>query len=234
MVETPAKKSDLGTRTASAIVMITVAGGALWLGGWLWSAFAVAVAIVVFAEWLGLVGKFASGTSQHVIWTLLGVVYVGFAGIFLAALGNDQIMGGGGFWLVVTLLSVVIGTDTGAYFTGRTLGGPKIAPAISPSKTWSGLLGGMILAAVAMAGSAKLGIVNISVAAALAIGAALAVVAQAGDFLESWMKRRAGVKDSGKLIPGHGGVFDRVDGLLAVTFSVGVGLLCSLANATDL
>ena len=234
MSELAAKKSDLGTRTLSAIVMLAVTGTALWVGGWLWSSFAIMVAIVVLVEWFGLVRKFAKSGFPRVIWALTGVVYIGSAGVFLAMLGNGWFMGGGRLGLVLSLLSVVVATDTGAYFTGRALGGPKIAPAISPSKTWSGLFGGMILAAVVMAASTNFGVVNLGVPAALAVGAALAVVAQSGDFLESWMKRRAGVKDSGKLIPGHGGVFDRVDGLLAVTFAVGLVLLYSLANSTDL
>ncbi len=126
----------------------------------------------------------------------------------------------------LSLLLAVIATDIGAYFAGRSIGGPKIAPSISPSKTWAGLAGGMAGAALVL----MLGRGNGMAAEAIGGGAMLAIVAQAGDFFESWMKRRAGVKDSGKLIPGHGGLFDRVDGLLAVVFvggvaAVGAGIL---------
>jgi phosphatidate cytidylyltransferase len=128
----------------------------------------------------------------------------------------------------------VIGTDVGAYFAGRSIGGPKIAPKISPSKTWSGLVGGMIgaglfmnavQAAIYWARPAE-GTYDISLGYSwtglAGTGFALAAVAQAGDFFESWMKRRAGVKDSGRLIPGHGGLFDRTDGLIAVAFVAGL------------
>ena len=133
----------------------------------------------------------------------------------------------------------VVATDVGAYLAGRTFGGPKIAPRISPSKTWSGLFGGMIAAALVLVAIAWFelhprmaveGGCSVShtcptfaeraVPVALS-GFLLAVVAQAGDFFESWMKRRAGVKDSGRLIPGHGGLFDRLDGLMAVAFVTG-------------
>jgi phosphatidate cytidylyltransferase len=123
---------------------------------------------------------------------------------------------------------LVIATDVGAYFSGRTFGGPKIAPAISPSKTWSGLAGAAVLSALASLGLLLLatGRIFFDEAQVLAqftlAGVAVAVIAQAGDFFESWMKRRAGVKDSGSLIPGHGGLFDRVDGLLAVLFVAGL------------
>jgi phosphatidate cytidylyltransferase len=135
----------------------------------------------------------------------------------------------------IMLIAGVIGTDVGAYFAGWTLGGPKIAPRISPSKTWSGLLGGMVGAGLMMiaiqaaiyafrGGNAGGGDVYLTYGwQRLALtGAALAVVAQIGDFFESWMKRRAGVKDSGGLIPGHGGLFDRTDGLIAVAFVAGL------------
>jgi phosphatidate cytidylyltransferase len=122
--------------------------------------------------------------------------------------------------LFIPVLAAVIGTDIGAYFAGRTIGGPKIAPAISPSKTWAGLLGGMIGSALLFTLAMRYefgGSRNFDgfQSAIVAAGALIAVVAQAGDFFESWMKRRARVKDSGNLIPGHGGMFDRVDGLLA-------------------
>jgi phosphatidate cytidylyltransferase len=112
------------------------------------------------------------------------------------------------------LMLVVWATDSFAYFAGRIIGGPKLAPRLSPKKTWAGLLGGMAGAAVISTGYALYYLPN-WVALALA-AAALAVVAQLGDIFESALKRRYGVKDSGTLIPGHGGVLDRVDGLVTV------------------
>ncbi len=102
---------------------------------------------------------------------------------------------------------------------GRFIGGPKIAPAISPSKTWAGLFGGMIGAALLLNITVYLGFggpLPADLARLAVFGGGFAIVAQAGDFFESWLKRRAGVKDSGALIPGHGGMFDRVDGMLPV------------------
>ena len=122
------------------------------------------------------------------------------------------------FWL----LGVVWATDSCAYFAGRGIGGPKIAPSLSPKKTWAGLVGGMLGAgAVGFGTSLWLGMGSPAILGGLS--ALLAIVAQAGDFLESGLKRRAGVKDSGKLIPGHGGILDRVDGLVAA--AIGAGLL---------
>ena len=111
------------------------------------------------------------------------------------------------------LLSLVWATDIGAYFAGRAIGGPKLAPRVSPNKTWAGLIGGVAAASVLAAafhGWAGLPL-RLTVATPL-----LAVLAQAGDLYESGLKRRAGVKDSGTLLPGHGGVMDRLDGLVPV------------------
>jgi phosphatidate cytidylyltransferase len=143
----------------------------------------------------------------------LGLAYAGTAAIALLFL-REQAQG---FGLTLWALAVVWATDIGAYFTGRTIGGPKLAPRISPSKTWAGLGGGIVAAAVIgaiIAFAARLP------ATALWIGGLLAIVAQGGDLLESAMKRRAGVKDSGRLLPGHGGVLDRVDGALPVLILV--------------
>jgi phosphatidate cytidylyltransferase len=112
-------------------------------------------------------------------------------------------------------------TDSFAYFAGRSIGGPKLAPRISPSKTWSGLAGGVIGAAVLgwlAASWFELG------SPFLYIGGLMGVIAQAGDLYESWMKRRAGVKDSGSILPGHGGALDRLDGFLPVILAT-LGLL---------
>lgn len=218
--ETSSKKSDLPTRALSAIVMLLVAGGTLWLDGWVWAAFVAAVALGVLWEWWGLVCGFVPSLSGRVVWMLCGFIYVGLAALMLLVLRVVPLPLGQ-ILLFAVILSVIC-TDVGAYFSGRTFGGPKIAPNISPSKTWSGLVGGMAGAAAALLlvtyqaeGFADLGW-------KLLAGAIVAIVAQSGDFFESWMKRRAGVKDSSSLIPGHGGLFDRADGLLAVSFVLGL------------
>lgn len=235
---TPPKPSDLPVRAASAVVMIAVAGTALWLGGWVWTAFVAAVAMGVLWEWWGLVVRMCNDPVPRVLWAVAGILYVGTAALLLALLGNSEVMGAVGgsaaLTLVLPLVLVVIATDIGAYFSGRAIGGPKIAASISPSKTWAGLAGGMLLAALVMAAFASSDIINAPVLTAAMIGALLAIAAQTGDFFESWMKRRAGVKDSGKLLPGHGGLFDRVDGLLAVANIVAVISVIALTGSSDL
>lgn len=215
------KKSDLGVRLASAVVMVMVAGLAVWLGGTVWLAFVGAVAAGVLWEWRGLVKGFVKSPLAEAGWMMAGVAYIGTAAATLMSLRRADLS----LAPLLTVLGMVIATDIGAYFAGRTFGGPKIAPAISPSKTWSGLAGGMAAASLALYLSNEyVGRWHLSksLPLLLALGPLVAVCAQTGDFFESWMKRRAGVKDSGNLIPGHGGLFDRVDGLLAVLFVLGL------------
>lgn len=222
MTQPPPKKSDLGVRVLSAIVMVAVAGTALWLGGWFWTLFVVAVALGVLWEWVRLAFAFADGPASQAMWLLGGIVYIGFGALALVDAFDRDIDA----LAVLGILSVVVAVDIGAYFSGRFFGGPKIAPSISPSKTWSGLVGGALAAFLVILiedyffGSGKVQLESVVDSGAL--GSIVGVVAQAGDFFESWMKRQAGVKDSSNLIPGHGGLFDRVDGLLAVLFIVGV------------
>ena len=206
-----ARKSDLAVRTASAAVMLGIAGTALYMGGAVFMFFVALVAFLVVLEWRGLVVRFPDDDLAKGIWMMIGGLY--------AAFGCAAVLMLHGAGLFLPILAAVICTDVGAYFAGRAIGGPKIAPSISPSKTWAGLGGGMTGAALALAVYASLAPTPAFSAFAplplvLLLGAGLAIVAQAGDFFESWMKRRAGVKDSGTLIPGHGGMFDRVDGLL--------------------
>ena len=118
-----------------------------------------------------------------------------------------------GLVAILFLCAVVWATDIGAYFVGRAVGGPKLAPRISPNKTISGAFGGLASAIVAALLIHLLFGLS-STGAALWLAIALSIVSQAGDLFESWIKRRAGVKDSGRVIPGHGGVMDRVDGLV--------------------
>ncbi len=198
--------ADLGTRAASAVVMLAVAGLALWIGGLALLALVLFVGGGVLWEWRGIIARFPIGPAARGIWLIGGMVYIILACASVLALDLKG--------LFAPVLAAVIATDIGAYFAGRMIGGPKIAPAISPSKTWAGLIGGMTAAALAVA-------VVTGQPVLAGAGAALAVVAQIGDFFESGMKRRAGVKDSGNLIPGHGGMFDRVDGLLAASIAAG-------------
>lgn len=126
---------------------------------------------------------------------------------------------------LLILVPAVVGTDIGAYFTGRRFGGPKLAPRVSPNKTWSGAIGGVICAI--LAGLATVWLFSqagepLPIWEAVPLLAALSVCSQAGDLVESWLKRRAGQKDSGRLIPGHGGLLDRFDGFLgAAVFGLG-------------
>jgi phosphatidate cytidylyltransferase len=144
------------------------------------------------------------------LWTGIGVVYLSMPMLALVWLRAVPEVG---LAMLLWLLLVVWATDIMAYVVGRQIGGRRLAPSISPGKTWAGLWGGM--AGAALVGAlAALVIGPFRVLPAIALAACLAGVAQLGDLTESALKRQAGVKDSGGLIPGHGGLFDRVDGLL--------------------
>jgi phosphatidate cytidylyltransferase len=198
---------------------------------------AVAVAALGWPGWAlllalpatALVHVLARGQRSAAGWVAAGALYITLPVVALVWLRGDQ----GGARLILWLMATVWATDIGAFFAGRLIGGPKLAPRISPKKTWAGLVGGMASAGV-IGVIADATVPGAPGAAALAAaGAAMAVVAQAGDLGESWVKRRFGAKDSSSLIPGHGGLLDRVDGLLAAAvalaawqwFSSGGGVL---------
>ena len=147
------------------------------------------------------------GWSER-LWAVVGIVYLGVPAVAFLALRDLP----HGMQLVFWLVIVVVATDVFAYLVGRSLGGPKLAPKISPGKTWSGLAGGALGAMLMGAVFAFLGDWGWARGGAFAL--VLALVAQSGDLFESFIKRRAGVKDSGRLIPGHGGMLDRLDGYL--------------------
>ncbi len=154
---------------------------------------------------------FLSGERHTRPWSAAGVLYTGLPVAALAWLSGG--MAGGGSQAIFYLFAVVWATDIGAYVVGRLIGGPKLAPRISPGKTWAGFVGGVLLGAMVGWGFALFAApANPGVIALLSLG--LAMVSQLGDLLESALKRHFGVKDSGTLIPGHGGILDRVDGLV--------------------
>ena len=237
MNEPPSKKSDLGTRVVSAAVMLAVAGTCFWLGGLWLKGLIFVVACGALAEFILLVARITDDVIKQLCATIGGAIYISLAAANLMLAAELT---------VVALVGAVICVDVFAYAFGRSFGGPKIAPRISPSKTWAGLAGGIVGASVFMI-LFELGSLAWAFGGArdpsfgtawrffppylpniLLAGALVAVIAQMGDFFESWLKRRAGVKDSSKFIPGHGGVFDRVDGLLAVSFVE--GLISSVAT----
>lgn len=166
----------------------------------------------------GFLGLWALGRpagqprARHGFWLAFGVLYIGLAGVALIHLRGDAAVGR---WNVLFLFLVVWASDIGAYVAGRRFGGPKLAPAISPNKTWSGAAGGLIsalLVALLAVAAIEGGAPPVSRVALLAI--LLGITAQAGDLFESWIKRRFQVKDSSALIPGHGGLLDRLDAVL--------------------
>lgn len=231
------------TRALSALVMAPIALLAVWLGSpyfdilvavagavmaWEWAricrgrfgmsgrllsavavlAALIAVAFPVAAAALVWVACLAIAATSRSGWLSLGTLYVGLpvvALVWLRDIGGVETM----FWL----FGIIWATDTGAYAAGRTIGGPLLAPRVSPKKTWAGLLGGMTASAVVGIGFAVA--MDLSWLVLGAFSAVLAVVAQIGDLFESSVKRRFNVKDSSNIIPGHGGVLDRVDGLIA-------------------
>jgi phosphatidate cytidylyltransferase len=180
--------------------------------------------LAVFAGWpVAVIPILIAGTvitagianwegNERPIWAGAGALYVGLptaALMWLRGYSED------GLLIVVWLFVVVWATDIGAYIAGRIIGGPKLAPSISPNKTWAGLGGGVLLAAVMGSLIAGLeGVINAAIPAVA--GGLLAIVAQIGDLAESAIKRKFHAKDSSNIIPGHGGLLDRVDGVIAV------------------
>ena len=184
---------------------------------------ALAVGLVALGALAGWI--VAGGVFRHRLWALTGILYVGLLCLALVWLRGDTVSGR---FLLIWLLLAVWATDTGAYMFGRLIGGPLLLPAVSPKKTWAGLLGGMLCSGAA--GFGMSGVMEADPVILAGVSGTLAVVAQGGDLWESWVKRRWNVKDASNLIPGHGGVLDRVDGLLA---AAGAAALVLLTAGTD-
>lgn len=196
-------------RIVSALVLAPLALAAISYGGLFFNILIAVMGLILISEWFNMIG-------HRPAWLALGVVYVTIAVWAMWKLRLDP------EWGAVTLywvVAVVWGADTGGYIFGLSLRGPKLAPAISPNKTWSGFIGGTLLGGAAGWGVMAYNRPDAAVETAL-FSAALAIVSQCGDLFESWIKRRFDVKDSGNIIPGHGGLFDRVDGLVAVVIAM--------------
>ncbi|QIG80282.1 phosphatidate cytidylyltransferase [Stakelama tenebrarum] len=237
---------ELATRAAVGGILIALAATILWLGGLAFWLVTVVVGVLMIGEWAVLSGERLPGKrlAQYALSIPLAILCPWAAGPGFFALGlivaaafflvivkrNPQLGGGAlyvglpvlallalreqenGLVLAVWTMALVWACDIGAYFAGRTFGGPLLAPKVSPAKTWSGLAGGVLLAGLFGVLMTYFGLPSYLAAAT----PFLAVVAQLGDLFESHIKRVAGVKDSDNILPGHGGMMDRLDGLVPV------------------
>ena len=174
--------------------------------------FDAAWVFIVLGMLVGLIRKNTINTRSRII-AAFGIPYIGATGIVIVWLRCDPVLG---LETVFWLFCVVIATDSAGYFVGRIVGGPKLFPRISPKKTWSGLSGGVVAASVVGVFTVNLTDQSAFIPIIL-ICACIAIVAQAGDFIESGLKRYFSVKDASNIIPGHGGVLDRLDGFLTAT-----------------
>jgi len=206
--------SELAVRTLTGLILIAAALLAAVQGGNIFALLVAGIATLMFYEWTRIVRGWGP------IWYLSGFIYA-----LLPALALLWVRERAGLSLLLWVFIVTWSTDIGAYFAGRTFGKRKLAPSISPNKTVEGLVGG-IIAATLFGGAWVLG-TDIGTAL-LFLAPVLAVAAQAGDLFESGMKRRAGVKDSGAWLPGHGGVLDRLDGLVPVAVLTAAARLMGL------
>lgn len=253
--------ADLRTRILSAIVMVAVGAVEIWLGGTAFVALVVALTGVMIWELATMTAPqrrrspvtLALAASAALVAAL--VLRSDLAALFLAVPGvallltprrDRRLAGGyalaimlagyglidlretGGTTVILWLVAVVVASDVMGYFVGRTVGGPKFWERVSPKKTWSGTVAGWI-------GAAAVGLLLVLAAGAswllVPLSALVAFAGQMGDMAESWLKRRAGVKDASNLIPGHGGVLDRFDALIgAVVVVLAIGLVAPLTG----
>ena len=201
--------SELARRSMVAVLLIAVALAAAALGGYFFATLVALAACLMFYEWRRIIHGWGFG------WQVAGFVYALVPALALlwirerfeiagVAMGLELLL-----WVFITTWSV----DIGAYFAGRAIGGPRLAPAISPNKTWAGLIGG--IAAAGLFGGLWAWLLELP-AILIWLTVPFGLGAQFGDLFESWLKRRSGVKDSGNWLPGHGGALDRLDGLVVV------------------
>ncbi len=241
--KTAARWGDLQTRLASALVMAVVGIGAIWIGDWVFTLLVVLLIAAMIWELakitsadqpmqavvLGGLALLCLTAIKLLAMPMLLVLLALPAVAMLVTPRKDRVAAAlyalaimvAGYELIalrergiadlLVVVLIVIASDIGGYFAGRTLGGPKFWPAISPKKTWSGTVAGWIGAGLVAAIFAALGFVPWIL---VVLAPFVAFAGQLGDIMESWFKRRAGVKDSSNLIPGHGGVLDRFDAMI--------------------
>lgn len=196
--------NELLKRTLTGLVLVAIVVVAAVAGGYVFAVLVAAAATILFYEWSRMVRGWGGA------WKVAGFAYALVPALSLLWIRDRA---DDGLGLLVWIFIVTWAVDIGGYFAGRAFGRRKLAPSISPNKTWVGLYGGVALATLAGGlWAASLGLSG----TLLLLAPVFAVASQGGDLFESWMKRRAGLKDSGTWLPGHGGLFDRIDGMVPV------------------
>ena len=209
------RPEEMRQRVRTSLMLAPAVLAVVAIGGVWFNIMVLAAAVLMAFEWKTMTDNINDEEIVQKSWMWRGVAYIALGAGSLLWLRQLNVLEDGynGATVLIWVLCVVWATDIAAYFSGRAIGGPKLAPAISPGKTWAGLLGGMAAAAV-IGGFFAIFKHMPSFVGLFFLSALIAAVAQGGDLLESWIKRQCGVKDSGDLIPGHGGILDRVDGFV--------------------
>ncbi|MEM8754327.1 MAG: phosphatidate cytidylyltransferase [Pseudomonadota bacterium] len=205
--------ADAALRAPVAGFQIVAVAGATLLA--FFDDFSSALLFLMAFAFAGAIADIARRRSPW--WSFCGAIYIGLALVFFESLRENPTQG---LLAILWLVALVAATDIGAYFFGRVIGGPKLWRRVSPGKTWAGAVGGALSAVAAAWGFAAAAGEGFGPGAA-ALALFVSAVSQAGDLGESAYKRRFGVKDSGRILPGHGGLLDRMDGLIAATLAVG-------------
>lgn len=210
--------SSLSLRLISSAILIPIVVSLVAVGEWFFIGFVALIIMIAFAEWTNIAKHMPIKSLSKVGLVIVGFFYLAFSFIEMSFLREQQ---NGLFWTIVFMMCIWA-SDSVAYLFGKTIGGPKMSPTISPNKTWSGYAG-------ALFGPAILLFIAIHIATpdfliedtpdvwvTLAAGILFGITGQSGDLMVSAMKRKAGLKDTGAIIPGHGGILDRIDALLLV------------------
>ncbi len=208
-------RQNLLPRTISAIILAPLILYLVYKGGLFFSSLITLTALLMGMEWVHIVNSNPLNLFKK-MWYLIGIIYIALPSlslIYLRQLDN-------GLSILTWLLLAVWASDVGAYLFGIAFGGPKICVRVSPSKTWSGALGAIIISC--LVGSTYIIISSLDISGILIKSIIISIIAQIGDFAESAFKRHFNVKDSGALIPGHGGMLDRVDSIVTCTTCVAI------------